>query len=136
MNDPIARAWTRGSPAADAGDEWLRLADLAVDPRRGKAFRRNIDLGLSATLFGLLEVLMAHRGHVMTRESLIQAVWGSRKGLPDNIVTVAILRLRRKLDDPFDLKLIHTVHRVGYVLGPRDVAGGRDAAGVGQVPRP
>lgn len=83
-------------------------------------FRAAIRAAISATLFEFLDVLMAHRGRVMSRAGLIKAVWGSSAHHQrDNIVTVAILRLRQKLDDPFDLKLIHTVHRKGYVLEVR-----------------
>jgi two-component system copper resistance phosphate regulon response regulator CusR len=120
MNDLLARAWAAASPVGESNDALFRLAGLVVDRRRGKAFRRGIDLRLSATLFELLNVLMAHRGHVMARTALMQAVWGAREGLPDHLVTVAISRLRRKLDDPFDPKLLHTVHGAGYVLELRD----------------
>ena len=112
----LARAWALASPGSEPGTALLRLADLAIDRRRGKAFRQDIDLGLSATLFELLDVLTAHRGQVMSRERLMQSVWGPRAAALDNLVTVAILRLRRKLDDPFPLKLLHTVHGEGYVM--------------------
>jgi two-component system copper resistance phosphate regulon response regulator CusR len=120
MDDFLARAWALTSRDDSADGALLRLADLAIDRKRGKALRHGMDLGLSATLFELLDVLMAHRGRVMSRAGLIKAVWGSSvHHQRDNIVTVAILRLRQKLDDPFDLKLIHTVHRKGYVLEVR-----------------
>jgi|GEM_PF-6948283 two-component system copper resistance phosphate regulon response regulator CusR len=121
MDDLLTRAWALTSRDESPDAALLRLADLAIDRKRGKAIRRGMDLSLSATLFELLDVLMAHRGHVMSRARLIHAVWGSRATHQhDNLVTLAILRLRQRLDDPFDLKLIHTVHRQGYVLEIRN----------------
>ncbi|MGJ7527492.1 winged helix-turn-helix domain-containing protein [Variovorax sp. GB1P17] len=121
MDHVLARAWALASPHGGADAALLRLADLAIDRKRGKAIRQGTELRLSVTQFELLDVLMASRGHVMSRTRLIHAVWGSRGSRQhDNMVTVAILRLRQRLDDPFDLKLIHTVHRKGYVLELRD----------------
>lgn len=121
MDALLTRAWALTSCEESPDAALLRLADLAIDRKRGKAIRRGVDLSLSATLFELLDVLMAHRGHVMSRARLINAVWGSRPTHQrDNLVTLAILRLRQRLDDPFELKLIHTVHRKGYVLEIRN----------------
>jgi two-component system copper resistance phosphate regulon response regulator CusR len=117
MDDLLTRAWALTSRDESPDAALLRLADLAIDRKRGKAIRQGMDLRLSATLFELLDVLVAHRGHVMSRARLIGSVWGARANHQhDNLVTLAILRLRQRLDDPFDLKLIHTVHRKGYVL--------------------
>ncbi|MGJ7505770.1 MULTISPECIES: winged helix-turn-helix domain-containing protein [unclassified Variovorax] len=121
IEDLLTRAWALTSRDESPDAALLRLADLAIDRKRGKAIRQGMDLSLSATLFELLDVLMAHRGHVMSRARLISAVWGARASHQhDNLVTLAILRLRQRLDDPFDLKLIHTVHRKGYVLEIRN----------------
>ncbi|SEF34965.1 response regulator transcription factor [Variovorax sp. NFACC27] len=114
--DLVERAWALAS-----GDRYLkggvvRLADLAIDRASGKAFRQGVDLSLSSTLFELLDVLMAHRGQVLSRAELIKTVWGSSTSERDNLVTVGVLRLRQKLDDPFPLKLLHTVRGRGYVL--------------------
>ncbi|MDP9600399.1 UNVERIFIED_ORG: two-component system copper resistance phosphate regulon response regulator CusR [Variovorax paradoxus] len=114
--DLLARAWALASRGRGPETAVLRLADLAIDRTRGKAFRQDTDLGLSATLFELLYVLMTHKGQVLSRARLIQAVWGSAADERDNMVTVGILRLRQKLDDPFGLKLLHTVRGKGYVL--------------------
>jgi two-component system copper resistance phosphate regulon response regulator CusR len=116
LGDLLTRAWALTSRGGGPDAALLRLADLAIDRARGKAFRQGTDLGLSATLFELLDVLMAHRGQVVSRARLLKTVWGSRASERDNVATLGILRLRHKLDDPFDLKLIHTVHRKGYVL--------------------
>ncbi|KQW54459.1 response regulator transcription factor [Variovorax sp. Root411] len=114
--DLLARAWALADRGHGPDAPVLRLADLAIDRARGKAFRQGMDLGLSATLFELLDVLMVHRGQVLSRARLIKAVWGSNADERDNMVTVGILRLRQKLDDPFGLKLLHTVRGQGYVL--------------------
>lgn len=114
--DVLECAWTLASRGHPPKPGVQRLADLVVDRERGKAFRRGVDLQLSATLFELLDVLMAHKGQVLSRAELIKAVWGSNAEERDNMVTVGILRLRHKLDDPFGPKLIHTVRGEGYVL--------------------
>lgn len=118
--DLVARAWALASGGHGPEAAVLRLADLAIDRASGKAFRQGVDLGLSATLFELLDALMARRGQVLSRAELIKAAWGSSTGERDNMVTVGILRLRQKLDDPFDLKLLHTVRGEGYVLALRN----------------
>lgn len=114
--DLLTHTWRLISCPKASDIAWPRLADLAVDRKRGKAFRRSIDLRLTATQFELLEVLMTHPGRVMSRERLMAAVWGPRVDPQCSIVRVAMLRLRQRLDDPFDLKLIHTVHYEGYVM--------------------
>jgi len=118
--DLLAHAWALASRGRGPEAPVLWLADLAIDRARGRAFRQGVDLGLSATLFELLYVLMTHRGQVLSRERLIKDVWGSGADDRDNMVTVGILRLRQKLDVPFRLKLIHTVRGQGYVLGLRN----------------
>lgn len=114
--DLVERAWALASGGQEPRGAVVRLADLAVDHASGKAFRQGVDLRLSSTLFELLAVLMAHRGQVLSRAELIKTVWGSRASERDNMVTVGVLRLRQKLDDPFPLKLLHTVRGRGYVL--------------------
>lgn len=81
--------------------------------RRGE---ETIDLTLRE--FELLEYLLRHRGHVVSREMLARDVWKeTARATPlDNVIDVHIARLRRKVDDPFERKLIHTVRGVGFVL--------------------
>jgi two-component system copper resistance phosphate regulon response regulator CusR len=118
--DLVARVWALASGHHGPVVAARRLADLAIDRTRGKAFRQGVDLGLSATLFELLDVLMEHSGEAMSHARLIEAVWGLNVGARDNMVTVGILRLRQKLDDPFGVKLLHTVRGQGYVLKLRN----------------
>ena len=68
--------------------------------------------------FELLEYLLRHKEQVVSREMLAREVWRetSRATPLDNVIEVHMARLRRKLDEPFDRKLIHTIRGVGYVL--------------------
>jgi DNA-binding response OmpR family regulator len=75
-------------------------------------------LDLTAREFDLLEYLMRNQGRVVSREMIAHDVWkeGPRHTPLDNVIDVNIARLRRKLDDPFQTKLLHTVRGVGFVL--------------------
>jgi DNA-binding response OmpR family regulator len=96
----------------------LRIADLEVDVTRHKATRGGRDLILTAREFSLLEYLLRHQSRVVSREMLGRDVWKetSRHTPLDNVIDVHIARLRRKVDDPFGNKLLHTVRGVGFVL--------------------
>jgi two-component system, OmpR family, copper resistance phosphate regulon response regulator CusR len=95
----------------------LRLADLEMDVTSRKARRNGRSLELTAREFELLEYLLRHRGQIVSREMLARDVWKETRATPiDNVIDVHINRLRRKVDEPFDPKLIHTVRGVGFVL--------------------
>jgi two-component system copper resistance phosphate regulon response regulator CusR len=96
----------------------LRLADLEMDVMTRKAKRRGQYLELTAREFELLEYLLRHKEQVVSREMLARNVWKepARATPLDNVMDVHINRLRRKVDEPFDRKLIHTVRGVGFVL--------------------
>jgi two-component system, OmpR family, copper resistance phosphate regulon response regulator CusR len=95
----------------------LRLADLEMDVTSRKARRNGRSLELTAREFELLEYLLRHRGQIVSREMLARDVWRETRATPiDNVIDVHINRLRRKVDEPFDTKLIHTVRGVGFVL--------------------
>ncbi len=96
----------------------LRLADLEMDVISRKAKRRGQYLELTAREFELLEYLLRHKEQVVSREMLARNVWKepARATPLDNVMDVHINRLRRKVDEPFDRKLIHTVRGVGFVL--------------------
>jgi two-component system copper resistance phosphate regulon response regulator CusR len=106
-------------------DETLGLADLHLDLARHVATRAGHELELTSREFDLLEYLMRNGGRVVSREMLARHVW--QITVPstalDNVIDVQIGRLRRKLDDRFELKLLHTVRGVGFTL--------RDTAAVG-----
>ena len=96
----------------------LKLADLEMDVMTRKAKRRGQYLELTAREFELLEYLLRHKEQVVSREMLVRHVWKeSARATPlDNVMDVHINRLRRKVDEPFDRKLIHTVRGLGFVL--------------------
>jgi DNA-binding response OmpR family regulator len=75
-------------------------------------------LDLTAREFELLEYLLRHRGHVVSREMLTRDVWkeAGRHSPLDNVIDVHVARLRRKVDDQFEGKLVHTVRGVGFVV--------------------
>lgn len=96
----------------------LRIGHLDVDPVRRTVIRQGQRIELTAREFDLLEYLVRNHGRVVSREMLARDVWKeTTRATPlDNVIDVHIARLRRKLDDPFDLKLLHTVRGVGFTL--------------------
>ncbi len=100
----------------------LQLADLEVDLVTRKVRRGKEDLALTAKEFELLEYLLRHQGHIVSREMLAREVWqSSARATPlDNVIDVSVARLRRKVDEPYDRKLLHTVRGVGFVLREAD----------------
>ena len=108
----------RGQPAPQ--ETMLRLGDLEVDPVRHRATRHGQRIDLSAKEFALLTLLVQRTGEVLSRTQISSLVWDIHFDSDTNVVEVAIRRLRAKIDDPFDVKLIHTVRGVGYVLERRD----------------
>jgi len=100
--------------------EMLRLDDLEMDLLRHKASRGGKPMDLAPQEYRLLEYLLRHPGEVLTRTRLAEQVWDMNFDGDSNVVDVAIRRLRRKIDDAFERKLIHTLRGVGYVLETRD----------------
>jgi two-component system, OmpR family, copper resistance phosphate regulon response regulator CusR len=96
----------------------LDLADLHMNLAGRTASREGAPLELTSREFDLLEYLMLNRGRVVSREMLTRDVWKEtmRYTSLDNVIDVQVARLRRKIDDPFDLKLLHTVRGIGFVL--------------------
>jgi two-component system copper resistance phosphate regulon response regulator CusR len=108
----------RGQPVTS--DPVLRAADLEIDPVRHRATRAGQRIDLSAKEFALLTLLAQKTGEVLSRTQIASLVWDIHFDSDTNVVEVAIRRLRAKIDDPFDVKLIHTVRGVGYVLERRN----------------
>lgn len=96
----------------------LKAADLEVDLAARRASRGTRTLDLTAREFELLEYLLRHQGHVVSREMLAHEVWKEpRRATPiDNVIDVQMARLRRKVDRDGDTRLIHTVRGVGFTL--------------------
>ena len=99
--------------------EVLRVADLELDPGRHRAFRGTQRIDLTTKEFALLHLLMRRAGEVLSRTQIISLVWDMNFDCDTNVVEVSIRRLRAKIDDPFENKLIHTLRGVGYVLEDR-----------------
>lgn len=99
--------------------EVLRVVDLELDPLRHRALRAGQRLHLTAKEFVLLSLLMHRSGEVLTRTLIAEQVWDMNFDSDTNVVDVAVRRLRAKVDEPFERKLIHTVRGVGYVLEDR-----------------
>lgn len=107
----------RRAPARQT--ELLRLADLEIDLLRHRAVRSDKPLDLAPQEYRLLEYFLRHPEEVITRTRLAEQVWDINFDGDSNVVDVAVRRLRRKVDDPFARKLIHTLRGVGYVLEDR-----------------
>jgi two-component system copper resistance phosphate regulon response regulator CusR len=99
----------------------LQREDLEMDLVTRKVSRGAQPLDLTAKEFDILEHLLRHWGRVVSREMLARGVWHvTARATPlDNVIDVTIARLRRKIDDPFEKKLLHTVRGMGFVLGKR-----------------
>lgn len=97
----------------------LQHADLKLDLLRHKVFRAEQDVDLAPQEYRLLEFLLRHVGEVLTRTRIAEQVWDINFDGDSNVVDAAIRRLRRKVDDPYCQKLIHTIRGVGYVLEER-----------------
>jgi DNA-binding response OmpR family regulator len=96
----------------------LQLADLKMDISGRVATRGNTTLDLTGREFDLLEYLLLNSGSVVSREMVARDVWKTtvRYTSLDNVIDVHIARIRKKLDDPAPLKLLHTVRGLGFVL--------------------
>lgn len=115
----VARIKTllRRGPARQA--EMLRVGDLEIDLPKMKARRGGKVIDLTAKEFQLLSLLARRTGDVLSRTTLAEQVWDMNFSTDSNAVDVALGRLRKKVDDPFPNKLIHTVRGLGYVMEAR-----------------
>lgn len=96
--------------------EIIRIADLEVDLIQHRATRGGVRLELTPKEFSLLSVLARRAGEIISRTLISEQVWDMNFESDTNVVDVHIRRLRTKVDDPFDRKLIHTVRGMGYIL--------------------
>ena len=100
--------------------EVLRVGDLEVDLLKRRVTREGARIDLTGKEFGLLSLLMRRCGDVLSRTYIAEQVWDMNFDSDTNVVDVAIRRLRAKIDDPFQSKLVHNVRGVGYVLEKRN----------------
>jgi two-component system copper resistance phosphate regulon response regulator CusR len=108
------RGGAKSGPAHDATT--LRVGALELDLTRRKASRDGHRIELTALEFTLLALLMRRQGEVLSRTVIAEQVWDMNFDSDTNVVDVAIRRVRAKIDDPFDKKMLRTVRGMGYVL--------------------
>lgn len=101
--------------------EQLQVADLTLDIPRRRAVRAGTRINLTNKEFALLELLVRRQGEVLPRSLIASQVWDMNFDSDTNVIDVAIRRLRAKVDDAFEPKLIQTVRGMGYTLDAPDV---------------
>ncbi|MHB1198940.1 MAG: heavy metal response regulator transcription factor [Polaromonas sp.] len=117
FSELLARVRTllrRGSAAAQA--ERIQVANLVLDLPRRRATRSGQRINLTGKEFALLELLVRRQGEVLPRSLIASQVWDMNFDSDTNVIDVAIRRLRAKIDDDFEPKLIQTVRGMGYTL--------------------
>ena len=97
-------------------DDILRIADLELDLRRRRVVRGQQKIELTSKEFSLLELLLRRRGEVLPRSLIALQIWDMNFDSDTNVIEVAIRRLRAKMDDGFEPRLIRTVRGMGYVI--------------------
>jgi DNA-binding response OmpR family regulator len=95
----------------------LEVGDLVLDATSYRAFRKGRELYLSLTEFRLLELLVRNRGRVVSRETILETVWGTGREIEQNTVDAFVRLLRKKLDDGTQARLIQTHRGFGYSIG-------------------
>jgi two-component system copper resistance phosphate regulon response regulator CusR len=98
----------------------LQIADLRLDPVARQAERASRRVPLTQKEFALLHLFMQRRGETLTRPVIAAEVWGIHFATDTNAVDVAVRRLRGKIDDGFEPRLIHTQRGSGYVMEVRN----------------
>jgi DNA-binding response OmpR family regulator len=96
----------------------LKLAGLELDPASHTVRRAETAIDLTAREYDLLEYLFRNQGSVVSRDTLAREIWrvAARESHIDNVIDVHVARLRRKIDEGHESKLLHTVRGVGFVL--------------------
>ncbi|AOU98904.1 DNA-binding response regulator [Acidihalobacter yilgarnensis] len=111
-------ALQRRGRADQSIEDRLEVADLVLDRARHRVTRAGQAIHLQPREFRLLEYLMRHAGHVVTRTMLLEHVWDYHFDPQTNVIDVHVSRLRAKMDRDFTSPLLHTVRGAGYRLGP------------------
>ena len=106
----------KNSVSGEDSGNILKIANLTLDCNKHEVFRDEISIKLSAKEFSILEYMMRNKGRVVSKEKIEEHVWDFDYEGGSNIVEVYIKFLRKKIDNDFSPKLIHTIRRVGYVL--------------------
>lgn len=106
----------KNSGSGEDSGNVLKIANLTVDCNKHEVFRDDVSIKLSAKEFSILEYMMRNKGRVVSKEKIEEHVWDFDYEGGSNIVEVYIKFLRKKVDNDFSPKLIHTIRRVGYIL--------------------
>ncbi|MFQ5702449.1 MAG: response regulator [Gemmatimonadales bacterium] len=112
----LARVEALGRRPKDIASPVLKVEDLEMDTGKHEVRRKGKLLDLTPKEYSVLKYLMRNAGRVMTRTLITEYAWGYHFDPGTNVVDVVINRLRKKVDQGFKVKLIHTVRGVGYVL--------------------
>ena len=102
----------RGQPQKQ--EEALEMGDLRIDVPKRRVERGGVRIALTNKEFNLLHFFVQHQGQVLSRALIASRVWDMNFDSDTNVVDVAVRRLRQKIDEPFAVRLIHTVHGIGY----------------------
>jgi two-component system, OmpR family, copper resistance phosphate regulon response regulator CusR len=97
----------------------LQIADLHIDFVARRVTRKTRRLSLTAKEFALLEVLARRRSHIVSKTAIAELVWDVNFDTNTNVVEVAVKRLRTKLEQPGEERLLHTIRGMGYTIEPR-----------------
>jgi DNA-binding response OmpR family regulator len=98
-----------------AGTE-IQVSDLKLEPATHRVFRGKSEIRLTATEFRMLEFLMRRQGRAVTRQAIVEAVWGPDEKVEENNLDAFVRLLRVKIDRGFRPKLLHTLRGIGYTL--------------------
>jgi two-component system copper resistance phosphate regulon response regulator CusR len=101
-------------------DDVVRMADLEIDFPKRRVMRAEQRIALTNKEFSLLQFFVQNVGQVLSRSLIASRVWDMNFDSDTNVVDVAVRRLRQKIDEPFDKRLIHTIHGVGYRFDAED----------------
>ncbi len=116
FSELLARVRTLLRRGRSKEPECLRAADMELDLMRRRVTRAGVRIDLTAKEFALLELLLRRQGEVLPRSLIASQVWDMNFDSDTNVIEVAVRRLRAKVDEPFEPKLIRTVRGMGYVL--------------------
>lgn len=116
FNELLARVNALGRLAQPPPARSLEIADLQIDPLTRVVRRGNQEIILTAKEFHLLELLTRRAGQVVLRTTILEQVWDMRHDPTTNSVDALVKHLRDKIDRQFELKLIHTIRGVGYMI--------------------
>jgi two-component system copper resistance phosphate regulon response regulator CusR len=116
FSELLARVRSLLRRAPERREETVTVGDLEIDQRRHRVSRGDTVLNLTPKEFSLLLFLANSAGDIVSRTEIVEQVWDINFDTGTNVVDVMMRRLRAKVDDPFDKKLIQTIRGVGYVL--------------------